>query len=187
MSVAISPARRAMLATLVAVCGGCYSSSAPPRWLPTAVETQGDAFGSWIHVREQKQSAPLVEGELIAIDADTVHILADGRLVSVPRSRLCCAEVTAYRMEIGELQAWTLLGVISTASHGWGLVVTAPLWTLAGTIAASNASYAPRIVSTDPMVLRPFARFPQGIPQGLDRTTLRSKPWVIPGGYELRQ
>jgi hypothetical protein len=129
----------------------------------------------------------LVQGELIAIDTDTIHVLADGRLVSLARATVCCAELTAFRMELSELQLWTVLGILSTASHGIVLILTAPLWAIAGTAAAASASYAPRIVPTDPVVLQPFARFPQGMPPGLDRRTLRSKPWAIPGERPLRQ
>jgi hypothetical protein len=129
----------------------------------------------------------LVQGELIAIDADTIHVLADGRLVSLARAAVCCAELTAYRMDVSELQLWTVLGIVSTASHGFVLLLTAPIWAIAGTFATSAASYAPRVVSTDPVVLQAFARFPQGMPAGFDRTTLRSKPWPIPGERRLRQ
>jgi hypothetical protein len=187
MSVATSAVRHTTIAGILAAAAGCYQSSAPPRWLPSPVEAQRDTFGSWVTVQGQPKTAPLVRGELIAIDTDTIHVLADGRLVSLARAAVCCAELTAFRMDLSELQLWTVLGVVSTASHGVVLILTAPIWAIAGTLAASAASYAPRIISTDPLVLQPFARFPQGIPPGLDRTTLRSKPWVIPGERRLRQ
>lgn len=186
MSVATSTMRGGTIATLLAVAAGCYQSSAPPRWLPSAVEAQRDAFGSWITVQGQPKTAALAQGELIAVDIDSIHLLADGRLVSLARAAFCCAEVTAYRMDLSELQVWAVLGTVSTISHGFGLVLTAPLWAITGTLATSSASYAPRILSTDPIVLRAFARFPQGFPPGFDRTTLRSKPWAIPGDRQLR-
>jgi hypothetical protein len=185
MCVATSVVRRGTMAALLAAVAGCYQSSAPPGWLPSPVDAQRDAFGLWISVRGQPKTAPLAQGELIAVDADTVHVLADGRLVSLARATLCCAELTAYRMDLSELQLWSVLGMVSTASHGFVLILTAPIWILAGTSATSAASYAPRIVSTDPVILQPFARFPQGIPPGLDRTTIRSKPWVIPSERPL--
>lgn len=187
MSVATSAVRHGTIAALLAAAAGCYQSSAPPRWLPLPVEAQRDAFGSWIAVQRQPKTTPFVQGELIAIDTDTIHVLADGRLVSLARAMLCCAELTAYRVDLSELQLWSVLGILSTATHGFVLLLTAPMWAIAGTVATSSASYAPRIISTDPIVLRPFARFPQGIPPGLDRTTLRSKPWAIPGERRLRQ
>lgn len=187
MSVATSVVGHGTIAALLAAAAGCYQSSAPPRWLPLPADAQRDAFGSWIAVQGQPKTAPLVQGELIAIDTDTIHVLADGRLVSLARAALCCAELTAYRTDLSELQLWSVLGIISTATHGFVLLLTAPMWAIAGIAATSSASHAPRIISTDPVVLRPFARFPQGIPPGLDRTTLRSKPWAIPGERRLRQ
>jgi hypothetical protein len=179
--------RRTAVAGLLAAAAGCYHSSAPPGWLPSPVQAQREAFGSWIRVQGRPNTEPLAHGELIAVDTDSVHVLADGRLVSLARAMLCCAEVTTYRMDLSELQVWSVLGLVSTASHGFVLILTAPMWIIAGTAATANASYAPRIVSTDPVVLQPFARFPQGIPAGLDRSTLRSRPWVLPGGWQLRQ
>jgi hypothetical protein len=187
MSVATRAVRHSTIAVLLAAAAGCYQSSAPPKWLPVPVEAQRDAFGSWIRVQGQPKTDPLVQGELIAIDTDTIHVLADGRLVSVARATVCCAELTAYRMDLSELQLWSALGAASTLSHGVLLILTAPMWLVAGTVATSAASYAPRIISTDPVVLQPFARFPQGIPPGLDRTTLRSRPSAIPRKRRLWQ
>jgi hypothetical protein len=175
MSDASSGRRRCVVAALLATAG-CFRSSAPPGWLPAPVDAQHQAFGSWISIQGQPKTPPLAAGELIAIDADTVHVLTGGRLVSIPRTTICCAVLTAYRMDLSELQIWSTVGTLSTASHGLLLILTAPIWILSGTVATSAASYAPRIVSIDPVMLRPFARFPQGIPPALDRSTLRSKP-----------
>lgn len=172
---------------VIATVGSCYQASAPPGWLSRPEEAR-QAFGSWIDIQPRPGSPEQrVAGELIAIDADSVHVLADGRLVSLPTPTPCCVTLTAFRMDYTALQLWTVVGTLSTASHGFGLILTGPVWLLTGTLAASAASYAPRIPSTEPAVLRPFARFPQGIPPGLDRATLRSKPWRIPGEPALRQ
>jgi hypothetical protein len=184
-------ARRAACAlfsvAVIASLAGCYRHSAPPGWLARPEDAR-QAFGSWIEIRDRPGTpTQALAGELIAIDADTVHVLADGRLVSLPRTSLCCVTVTAFRMDYSPLQLWAAIGTLSTASHGFGLILTGPVWLIAGTAAASAASYAPRIRSTDPAALRRFARFPQGMPSGLDRATLRSKPWPILEERRLRQ
>jgi hypothetical protein len=167
----------ALLAALaIAPAGGCYRSSAPTGWLPRPEEAPGQAFGSWIELQRSGTPRPVIEGELIAIDADTVHILTYAGLVSLSRASLCCVTLTAFRMDYSALQLWTALGTLSTLSHGFGLILSAPLWLLTGTLATTAASHAPRIQSTDPAALRPYARFPQGMPPGLDRSTLRRKP-----------
>jgi len=187
MFVAISAMRRGTATALLAAAAGCYQSSAPPGWLPLPIDAQRDGFGSWIRVQAQPRTVPLAEGELIAVDADSIHVLADGRLVSLARATLCCAELAAYRTDLAELQAWSAVGVLSTASHGFFLVLTAPVWLLAGVSTTAAASLAPRIISADPFALRPFARFPQGIPPGLDRTALRSKPVQLPAAGHRRE
>jgi hypothetical protein len=174
--------RRAGLALLAALAlgpaAGCFQSTAPRGWLPAAEEAPHQAFGSWIRLEDRSRPPTTVtEGELIAVDRDTIHVHSFGRLVSLPRASVCCVTLTAFHLDYGSIAAWAALGTLSTASHGFGLILTAPIWMLAGTAAASNASVAPRIQSTDPDVLRRFARFPQGIPPGLDRATLRAKPW----------
>lgn len=162
---------------LGATAAGCFRSTAPRGWLPAAEEASYQAFGSWIRLEDRsRRPAVVTEGELIAIDRDTIHVHSFGGLVSLPRASVCCVTLTAFHQEYGSVAAWAALGTLSTVSHGFGLLLTAPIWMLAGTAAASNASVAPRIRSTDPEVLRRFARFPQGIPPGVDRATLRSKP-----------
>jgi hypothetical protein len=184
-------ASRAALVLLAAVTAGataaCFRSTAPGGWLPKPEDAPRQAFGSWIRMQDRPGAPSTVfEGELIAVDADTVHILFD-RLVSVPRASYCCITVTAFQMDYTPLVVWGLAGTLSTLSHGVGLLLTAPIWALWATSAAASASMAPRVRSTDPAALRPYARFPQGIPPGLDRTTLRSKPWVFPIDRRLRQ
>jgi hypothetical protein len=176
--------RRARLMLLAAVAlgptAGCFRSTAPPGWLPTPGEASHQAFGSWIRLEGPSgQPATVMEGELIAIDRDTIHVYAAGRLVSLPRASVRSATLAAFRMDYGTLAAWAALGTLSTVSHGFGLILTAPIWALAGTGAASSASRAPRIQSADPETLRRFARFPQGIPAELDRATLRPKHWPV--------
>jgi hypothetical protein len=177
--------RRAGLPLLAAVAlggmaAGCFRSTAPRGWLPAAEGASSQAFGSWIRIEDRsRRPAAVTEGELIAVDRDTIHVHSFGRLVSLPRASVCCVTLTAFRLDYSPVAVWAALGTLSTVSHGFGLLLTAPIWMLAGTAAASNASVAPRIRSTDPEVLRRFARFPQGIPPGVDRAALRSKPWPV--------
>jgi hypothetical protein len=69
---------------------------------------------------------------------------------------------------------WTALGVMSTFSHGVFLVLTAPVWAGVGAYATSVYTRAPLVMTLSVEALRPYARFPQGIPPGLDRGTLRA-------------
>jgi len=176
--------RRAGLALFAVLAlgpsAGCFQSTAPPGWLPTPEDASHQAFGSWVRIEDRSGNRPaVIEGELIAVDRDTIHVHTSGRLVSLPGASVGSVTLTKFRIEYGSVAMWAALGTLSTASHGFGLILSAPVWMLAGTAATSAASRAPRVQSTDPQTLRPFARFPQGIPPGLDRTTLRPKSWPM--------
>jgi hypothetical protein len=181
-----------LLATLLT--GGCAHSPAPAGWLPPADASGSDAFGGWMvaevgagHERRR------VEGELIAVEADTIIVLAAGGLESLPRAAILKATVAGYAIDAGKLGGWTTFGTISTLSHGVILLLSAPVWIITGSIATGKASRAPlleyHVVRGDESramndASRPwtdlalYARFPQGLPAGLDRATLRWKAWT---------
>ncbi len=98
-------------------------------------------------------------------DPDSVTPLALGAITS--------ATLTAYDARLRTLEMWTILGSVSTLSHGVALGLTPPLSAIAGSSATASASTSPRIRSLDPAELRPYARFPQGLPSALDRRNLR--------------
>lgn len=176
MSVVTDRCAAAVLAcALLAVLASCYVSPAPPGWSAKPEDAHRDAFGSWIRVHATAAAAPIAEGELVAIDGDSLHVLTEQRFESFSRDSVCCVELVAYRMDISQLQLWGLLGTLSTASHGFVLLLTAPIWAIASTAAVAAASNAPRIRSTDATILRLYARFPQGLPPGVDRTALVMK------------
>jgi len=73
---------------------------------------------------------------------------------------------------------------LATASHGWGAIGTAPLWIITGSLLTGSVSRGPlRTVSRDGSEdtharwakVAMWARFPAGMPDGLDRAALRSR------------
>jgi len=60
------------------------------------------------------------------------------------------------------------MGALSTLSNGYLLVFTAPLWMIGGTIAAHSQYHAPIVKTPNEEWerVRPYARFPQGLPPG---------------------
>ena len=172
-----SPDAQLVGVPLLLLLGACFSTTAPSGWLSTPAAAQREAFGGWIKVEYTHDGeGRTVEGELIAAVQDSLHVLAADSLVSLSIGTVAMATLTAYDAEHDRLVKWTLLGVLSTASHGVGFVLTVPLWVISGTSAAASASRAPRVQSLDTALLRPYARFPQGLPDGLDRRALRPKP-----------
>jgi hypothetical protein len=116
-----------------------------------------------------------VEGELIAATPDSVHVLTADSMVAVVTSSMIAGTLTTYDAQLGTLRLWTALGAVSSLSHGFGFVLTMPIWVIAGTSATASASRAPRVQSTNPTLLHAYARFPQGIPPGLDPRSLQQK------------
>lgn len=74
---------------------------------------------------------------------------------------------------------WAFLGFLSTASHGYYAAASAPIWLFTGIYNASAESTS-GVTDSDFVVwdeIRKYARFPQGIPQGVDLRRLKHKPY----------
>jgi hypothetical protein len=140
------------------------------------------AHGAWIRLtRTTTGGTATTEGELIAIATDTVFVLTSlsepGHLDAVPKRDISDGKLGHYDPDTGILVGWTLLGIPSTISHGFFLVLTAPMWMLGGwgaTLGHSSTAIegiAPYEIGQWES-LKLYARFPQGMPDGIDRSTL---------------
>lgn len=173
-------ARSSRWASLAAALAGaaCAGSSAPEEWLPKPAEAQAAAYGGWIELTHEGSAQPRrTEGELIAVSADSVWVLSDTHGVVIPTSAVGKGKLTVYAAQTGTLRTWTVLGALSTLSNGGFLIFTAPMWIIGGSIATGGESRAaerkhPRLTWTE---LAPFARFPQGMPEGVELTALRGR------------
>jgi len=160
-----------LAAGLAAFAGGCASNPAPQGWLPKAVVAQRTTRGGWIVV-ERKKDAPggRVAGELIAVEEDRIYVLDDSGLQTVERGSIEKMNLAGYATDGAALGGWAALGTLSTLSHGKFLVLTAPLLWLAGGIA--SAADESRGGFAKPGDFQKYARFPQGLPPGLDADAL---------------
>lgn len=156
---------------------GCARPYAPRNWLPDAAGAQQDAHGGWIVLHEEDERR-MAEGELIAVMQDSVLVMTQAGLVSRPLASTKQATLTAYDAHAGKLATWSLLGTVSTLSHGGGLVISAPIWIIAGAASTSTAVHQAEVKTPKRSWkdMQMYARFPQGIPADLDRTTLHPKP-----------
>jgi len=177
----IADASRLALA-LVTTLSACASNPAPRRWLAPAREAQSDPYGAWIVLRAEARTV-LTSGELLAVETDSVFVLSEnGHVEGVPRHAIADATIAYYDSEWGTTAAWAAAGTLSTLSHGYGLVFTAPVWLLVGTIAAGTDSRAPLLTVNSPVrwvQAQAYARFPGGLPAGLPRV-LPLKPRRAP-------
>jgi hypothetical protein len=149
---------------------GCASSRAPGGWLPDPADRHSLTYGGWISVRLiDRVYGWDAEGELIAVDNDSLYIWSDFyEFGAIPLNKIHEAQLTAYDIKASQLATWTLLGILTTPSHGFILIISAPAWLLLGAIPTAAQSYTPQIKypSKTWNEFRKFARFPQGLPQG---------------------
>ena len=158
---------------------GCASHPVPRAKLPPAAVAQRSVHGGWVSIEPRRVSAGTppalrIEGELIAIDVATVHVLTADGFQSIPRASVARITVVGYAGRSGSISLWAVLGGVSTLSHGGFLILTAPMWVVAGIV----ATHAERRVGLerDVDLARRYARFPQGLPADLDPKTLGALP-----------
>jgi hypothetical protein len=158
----------------------CAGNTAPAHFLPAPAEAEQDSYGGWIELTVKEGGRERqVEGELIAVGGDTVRVLqAGGAGVVIPTTLVQKGRLTGYRSSAGAIGGYTLLGTLSTLSNGWFLIFTAPLWIISGSIATgSESGAAMRTTPPRPWAdLAEWARFPQGMPEGVALDSLRPKP-----------
>lgn len=164
---------------VVALVAGCATTTAPSGFLSPPSETQSGVYGGWMAadyaVGKDKREA---RGELIAVQVDSVFILMEDGLTAIPKATISKAKLSVYDSEAKLLGLWTGVGALSTLSHGAGLILSAPSWIIIGSIATASQSHAPHIVSSTFEEklweeIRKYARFPQGLPPGLDPRSLK--------------
>ena len=182
-----SPVRGAALLLAVALglglggaVAGCATNPAPRGWLETAhTSAESTAYGGWLQVelRRGPGSArlPAIEGEFLAVGPDSfVRILTEDGVYAVSILQIERARLTGYNVE-QSVGLWTFPGFVMTASNGWALVLTAPVWLLTGTLSTwsvwSKAKvFSPRSSWND---MRLYARYPAGWPADLDPALIR--------------
>ncbi len=161
---------------------GCVSLHAPKGWLPSPSDVQSQAFGGWMELTRATPSGEVVvRGELIAVHPDHVYIMSERVLVDVPTKDVVSASLNIYQNSAKEVGTWAVLGFLSAASHGWVAIISGPIWLLTG-IASSNAESKSGLFLYPPTSLGEmgrYARFPQGIPQGLELKLLKPKPQPV--------
>jgi len=166
---------------LLLVMVACATVNAPLEWLANPKEVPRDVFGGWITVKYfpgSKDTGQLTElsGELIAISMDTVYIATE-KLHAISRSNIQSARLAAYDSKADVVGLMVYLGALSTGSNGLFSGITFPMWIIGGIIAGRDQSYQPIIDYPKQEWNRfvPYARFPQGLPAGIQRNKIKMK------------
>ena len=165
--------------------GGCATTTAPPGWLPSPPVAQSDGFGGWISVKYDTENSKAEEhGELIAVGSNQIYVLTAEEWLSISTSKISHFKLTAYDSNSRRLSAWTFLGTLSAYSHGWGAILSWPVWIIGGSLSTRAQSLAPvRYYTPSLDELRAYARFPQGLYEEKSLRSLKPKP----GPYPLAQ
>jgi hypothetical protein len=170
-----------ILSLALVVVVACATNPDPRRRTVQAVERTG--YGGWIVVT--MRDGEKAEGELIAADPSYVHVLAfpmtGPRLVAVATLSITDAEVFAHESE-GGFGVWGLIGALSTISHGYFAVISFPVWVLAAGLASvfESRTVISNLGDAGIAGLAKWARFPQGIPAGLDERALLTPRTRLP-------
>lgn len=158
---------------------GCATPRGPAEFLEPPAAAALDPYGGWIDVWTPPDSAGeevRFSGELISVDERDVFLLIDSTLTVVAQSDVNRARVITYWSGWGPV-AWAAGGTLLTASHGFYAVLSAPLWMLSAGLWTRTVAEAPVLHVPEHSwdEIAPFARFPQGLPPGLDPSRLRPK------------
>ncbi len=122
-------------------------------------------------------AAATYQGELLGLDAE-------GRMyIEVPNGAVIAIGAKGPRVHIDlrpshstEYGVWGVLGTLSTASHGYFLVISAPIWILVSIpVAVSAADKTTLEAPAESVPLEQFARWPQGVPASV-RVRARAVP-----------
>jgi hypothetical protein len=175
-----------LLSGLILFLVGCSSLKIPASYRYTPIQLKKDFTGNWTEVRLNSKditgSESVLSGELIAVQSDTIYILTENGLKDVPLASMketilymFMDQSWKFALITGVLYLPDILAAMINAEAGF-LVLGIP-WILTGTIetmaSGSNNQnlliYPYKNQLTD---LKKFARFPQGIPPGIDKSKL---------------
>jgi len=143
-----------------------------PNYVPSTKNVGIERHGSRIIIKPF--DGEKIKGEFIAIDEEMFVVLEDytGSMVSAPRGNIKKIKI---RYAQPKQYGWAIpVFIVSTISHGGFLILTAPL--NAGVTSGVTATgvfdftYNNRRISD--MKIQRFARFPQGIPEGVELTDI---------------
>jgi len=165
------------LCLLIVLMAGCASSIAPKGWLPNPTEVQSRAFGAWMTVEHGSEVGTKIStGELIAVQESNVYLLTMDGMEVISIDKVQNAMLALYK-EKKRVGLWALIGTLSTLSHGIGLIFSAPTWIITGIASASGESKSGLLKYSDSSweEIKKYARFPQGIPKGINLESLRLK------------
>jgi hypothetical protein len=142
-----------------------------PEGLPSPAEARTSVYGAWVDLKLFPVST--AQGELLAVTLDTLYY-ADTKFHAVAIRQIVSARLVRYDPKQDDLALWSVFGVLSTLSHGYYIIFSGPVWLAASYFTYISRLEEPQLNYPETNILRfiPYARFPQGLPENIDRSQL---------------
>jgi hypothetical protein len=143
--------------------------------------------GRTVELRPTEPKGPAVSGELLAVGPERMLVLTPEGVRDIPAQAVQEVRVRRHGLDAAKAWMWVAIGAIGTgtalsaacsSAHGGNcgavLGVTAAAWALVGGPAAASLSRSSRLSVKGPdfTALKPYARFPQGLPEGVAPASL---------------
>jgi hypothetical protein len=153
----------------------CIGCAVPPN-VPHYKKLSENTYGSYVQV--EKFNNQEMAGELIAVDSLKMIVLIGMELHQPSCVSIPVKDIKHFRLRYAEPRqfGWTIpLLAASTFLHGYFLLFTFPLnllVTIPVTIGGANAfTYKDKDINLKQLTM--FARFPQGIPEGVSLSMIK--------------
>lgn len=164
-----------LLLILLAVFSlNCASTSAPSNWLPEKEQSDKQAFGGWMTLQHKNKT--ILRGELLAVQDSQFVMFSEQEIKKIAIDSVIYAKLGLYE-ETNYAAVWTSIGSFSTITHGFGLIISFPLWVLLGT--TESVIYSNQKILEYPaesiQKFKIFSRFPGGIPKNIPMNSIKPK------------
>ena len=163
---------------LIAILNCCSTIKAPIGSVPNRKAITTDAYGGWLEMR-LNSSNDTVAGEFIAANEDSIYIMQSGEVQRYAIPNISFARVIIFNNSSGAYVVWTVAGSLLTISNGRFLIFSLPTVLVSGIL--TSVAEAKRInyldyPSNSFKELSKYARFPQGMPEGIKTSDLNPRP-----------
>jgi hypothetical protein len=163
---------------------GCARIGAPRDFLDKPGDAGVSPRGGWLVLELSEDDREPITGEFLGQDAERLYLVAkpgfgavsDDSFLAVDKDSVKVASAWGYDPDYDELSFWSALGIASTLSHGIVLILSTPVWVVSGISFTAAQSRISRIRWPDRhwSDLDLYARYPQGLPPGVDRRRFQS-------------
>jgi len=165
----------------------CQKRMIPASYMPTPDAATMNIKGSWIVLNTDNDALPIsgkiISGELMAVQSDSVYLLTDSALLAVNRNMIISAVLYPFKPQTAVTPIIAMLSSLPAIfgaiakDDGAFLLLGVPVMITGAVMSAIEGGgnvmkYPARYQLND---LAKFARFPQGLPSGLDPEKLRLK------------